>query len=470
MEKTLFGRRVIYTDVSEITEGNVLAVLSRAMDIHRQNRAEINYLYEYYKGKQPILNRIKNVRPEINNTVVENRANEIVSFKEGYLMGEPLQYVNRSADKNASEGINLLNEFMFSEDKASNDKLLANWFYICGTSYRMILPDPVGEEDESPFEIYTLDPRESFVVYHNGLGNKPIMGVKYITRENHTRVYSVYTDNRYFEIEESKIKINKPHALGQVPIIEYPANTARLGAFEIVLPILDAMNKITSNRLDGVEQFIQSILVLKGVDMDSEQYDELKLRGGIKVPADGDVSYLVQELNQTSTQTLVDYMYQTVLTVCGMPNRNGGSSTSDTGAAVIMRDGWSAAEARAKDTELMFKMSERVFLKLALKISNQFRNLNLKMSDIEMRFTRRNYENIQEKAQVLTTLLANDKIHPQLAFEHCGLFIDSEMAYSKSVEYYDEQEAKIEKSLDLFSRMEVDEDVQKRRQDDELSE
>lgn len=34
-----------------------------------------------------------------------------------------------------------------------------------------------------------------------------------------------------------------------------------------------------------------------------------------------------------------------------MPNRNGNASTSDTGSAVIMRDGWSDAEARAKDSE-----------------------------------------------------------------------------------------------------------------------
>ena len=51
-----------------------------------------------------------------------------------------------------------------------------------------------------------------------------------------------------------------------------------------------------------------------------------------------------------------------------MPNRNGGTSTSDTGSAVIMRDGWSAAEARAKDSELMFKLSEKEFLKLVLRI------------------------------------------------------------------------------------------------------
>lgn len=455
--RTMTGRTVIYTDVSVIDKSNVVQVLKKALETHEVNKNEIQYLYDYYRGKQPILNRVKEIRPEINNKLVENRANEIVSFKVGYLMGEPVQYVCRGGNDENSEAINILNEFVFAEDKAAKDKELADWFTICGTSYRMALPDATEDVDEAPFEIYTLDPRYSFVVYHNALGNKRKMGVKYIVLENNDVVYSVYTENMYFEILNDKIVKAQPHSLGSVPIVEYPANNARLGAFEIVLPLLDAINEMGSNRLDGVEQFVQAILLLKGVDIDSEDFAALKENGGLKVPLEGDAKYLVQELNQTQTQTLVDYMYQTVLTICGMPNRNGGSSTSDTGSAVIMRDGWSAAEARAKDTELMFKMSEKEFLKLIIGITNTLRDMSLKLSSIEIRFTRRNYENIQEKAQVLTTMLANDKIHPRLAFEHCGLFVDPELAYTQSMAYAEEREAELLKELELTAQHEDEE-------------
>jgi len=455
--RTMTGRTVIYTDVSVIDKSNVVQVLKKALETHEVNKNEIQYLYDYYRGKQPILNRIKEIRPEINNKLVENRANEIVSFKVGYLMGEPVQYVCRGGNDENSEAINLLNEFVFAEDKAAKDKELADWFTICGTSYRMALPDATEDVDEAPFEIYTLDPRYSFVVYHNGLGNKRKMGVKYIVLENNDIVYSVYTDNMYFEIINDKVVKAQPHSLGCVPVVEYPANNARLGAFEIVLPLLDAINEVGSNRLDGVEQFVQAILMLKGVDISSDDFAALKENGGLKVPLEGDAKYLVQELNQSQTQTLVDYMYQTVLTICGMPNRNGGSSTSDTGSAVIMRDGWSAAEARAKDTELMFKMSEKECLKLIIGITNTLRDMNLKLSSIEIRFTRRNYENIQEKAQVLTTMLANDKIHPRLAFEHCGLFVDPELAYTQSMLYAEEREAELLKELELTAQHEEDE-------------
>ncbi len=125
-----------------------------------------------------------------------------------------------------------------------------------------------------------------------------------------------------------------------------------------------------------------------------------------------------------------------------MPNRNGGTSTSDTGSAVIMRDGWSAAEARAKDSELMFKLSEKEFLKLVLRICSDLSDLELKLSNVEVRFTRRNYENIAQKATVLTTMLSNSKIAPVLAFTHCGMFSDPQLAYRMSMDYAEEQEKK----------------------------
>ena len=455
--ETLYGRRVIYTDCSEITEKNLLSVLDKALSTHGKNRGEIQYLYDYYKGKQPIRNRTKEIRPEINNKIVVNRANEIVSFKVSYLMGEPVQYVSRSKD-DISENLNRLNEYVFAEDKAAKDTELAKWFTICGTAYRMVLPDKLKEEDESPFEIFTLDPRYSFVVYHSGLGNKPMMGVKTVLLEDNTELHSIYTKNMYFEVKDGVITKKEKHSLGTIPIIEYPANPERLGAFEIVIGLLDAINETASNRLDGVEQFIQALLILKGVDIDSEEFKTLKENGGLKVPLEGDAYYLIQELNQTQTQTLVDDMYDTVLTICGMPNRNGGSSTSDTGSAVIMRDGWTNAESRAKDTETMFKMSEKQFLRIAIQFSNTLRNMDLKLSAIDIRFTRRNYENIQVKSQVLTTMLNNDKIHPRLAFAHSGLFVDPELAYTQSVEYAKEKKKEAEKELAKFSKTQVDDE------------
>lgn len=449
--RQMSGRRVIKSSVKKITDGNVVEVLQKVLSDHAFNRSEIDYLWNYYKGKQPILNRKKDVRPEICNKIVENRANEIVSFKVGYLCGEPIQYIGRSTEESVTKGITALNELMFAEDKATQDQEIVEWQMICGTAYRLVLPDEPNEEDESPFEMYTLDPRDTFVVYSNEIGNKPLMAVKYSKDENEVTHYSVYTENYYWLIDGDIINKaeSKSHALDMIPIFEYPANNARLGSFEIVLPLLDAINNAESNRMDGVEQFIQAFWKFIGCRIEKEKFKEFLEEGAILVPPNDsggniDVDLVVKELNQVQTQTLKDDLYNAVLTICGMPNRNGGTSTSDTGAAVLLRDGWSLAEARAKDSEHMFKKAEKKMLKLVLRICRDLsENINLRLKDIELQFTRRNYENIQSKSQVLVSMLQQPKIHPLLAFQHSGLFVDPERAYTLSMKYYEEQQEKL---------------------------
>jgi SPP1 family phage portal protein len=460
-----FGRTKILCDYEAITKDNVVQALNDALLDHQNNSAAIDYLYWYYRGDQPILNRTKKVRPEICNKVVENRANEIVSFKTGYLCGEPLQYVSRGSTDEISTGIQDLNDFMLLNGKAARDKELAEWMYISGVGVRMIQPNralirkkivpllskgkTVVPDDEAPFEVFTLDPRYSFVVYHSGLGEKPLFGVKYITRQDKSTVYTVYTATQKFTVTESengeKTATEEANPLETIPIIEYPLNTARLGAFEIVLGILDSINTTQSNRLDGVEQFIQALTVLYNADIDDEKAEKLYQYGLVKLKSIGDIKadikILNESLDQSQTQTLTDYMYQTVLNIVGMPNRNGGSSTSDTGAATLVRDGWQAAEARAKDDEIMFKESERQFLKIVLRIMRQTVGTPLGLKDIETKFTRRNYENIQTKSQVLTSMLASDKIAPELAFTHCGMFSDPQDAYRQSKAHYEKVKA-----------------------------
>ena len=449
--RTMYGRRVITTDVDVITTENVVDVLRDAMSVHELNRSEIEYLWKYFKGNQPILTRTKAVRPEICNKIVENRANEIVSFKVGYLCGEPIQYVGRTCDEAVTAGVGALNEYMFLVDKPALDQEVVEWGMICGTANRMVRHNDAyaAESDEAPFDIYTLDPRDSFVVYSTDVKRRRMMGVKYNTDEYGFKTYSVYTDALCFIIEGDKVVSVKPHGLGAEPIIEYPANNARLGAFEIVLPLLDAINNIESNRMDGIEQFVQAFVKFINCDITKDDFEALKELGAIKVKSsDGqqaDVDIVTSELNQQQTQTLKEDIYKAILSICGLPSMSdGNTSDSSNNGAVILKNGWQGAETRAKDSEMMFKRSEKEMLKLVLKLCDGLADLKLRLKDIDMKFTRRNYDNIQSKSQVLVSMLQQPKIHPLLAFTHCGLFSDPESAYTMSNDYYEEQMEKWE--------------------------
>ena len=428
----LFGRREITTSEERITRANVVPVLQKALLIHAFNSAQIDYLYEYMRGKQPILARKKKVRPEICNRIVENHAAEITQFTSGYFLGEPVTYVRRGDRENSSAEITTLNDYMFYEDKASHDKNMATWMAICGVGYRMVLPDKKAEADESPFELDTPDPRCTFVVYHSGFGHKRLMGVRQIYRETIEGVpkmlCAVYTDDTYFEIENNRIVKEQPHTLGDIPIFEYRLNMTRMGSFEAAIPLLDGINTIMSNRVDGVEQFVQSFLKFKNCEIEDETVQKLRELGAIVIKSqsgmDSDVDIVSQELNQAQTQTLVDYLYDQVLVICGMPTTTkGGSSTSDTGAAVFLRDGWTQCEARAKDTELLFKKSEKQFLRLVLRIIRTTKDFNLSPIEVECKFTRRQHDNLLTKTQALLHMLEAG-LDPEVAIATSGLFND----------------------------------------------
>ena len=431
----LTGRRILYSDETEITRDNLLTVLNNALSVHNMNRMEIQYLYDMYRGVFPqVIERKKEVREDIQNTVIENHAYEIVSFKTGYLLGEPIQYARRNEDEAFNDKISTLNGYMNLLGKNNKDKELGEWAYICGVSYRMVLA-------RNPLEFDNLDPRNAFVVYNNGFGRKPLMGVSYNPK---TGVFEVFTKNHYYKVLGADILEERVYSYPQIPIIEYHMNRARLGAFEPVITLLDAINALQSNRADAVEQFVQAFMKFRGVnaeDIDMEKINELKaiVLPGVGNGAQPDVELISSELNQSQVQILIDDLNFKIRNICGLPLTNGtAGSSSDTGAAVIYRDGWEQTEARARDDEMSFIESEKMFLGIVLDILNTQENLGLDLNSIDIKFNRRYSDNLLVKSQALTELL-NDGIHPLIAYQTVGLFKDSIDVYEMSKKYQEEK-------------------------------
>ena len=444
--KDLHGRRQIFVNEDTITSANVIKVLNECLAVHLQNRDEEEYLYNYLRGKQPILERIKTVNAEITNRIVVNRSNEIVTFKTANFIGEPLQYVSRGSKKSVPKKIEKFNSMMMSEGKQSKDMELAYWMFTYGVAYRLVLNDKSVDYangdlyDEAPFEVYTLDSRNTFVAKRNDVTKRVIIGVNYVYLDNNKVRYTVYTKDAAFTIDGTPQRaeqlVGNPiiHNFGYVPIVEYPCNSLRMGAFEIVIDLLDAINLTESNRLDAVEQFIQALMIFKGVDISREDFLKLKDLGAIVLPPamDGraapDVDYICEQLDQNQTQTLADALYQEVLQIVGMPSQgNANTSDSSNNGAVIMKNGWWGAESRAKETVGMWKEAETNFLKIVLKICRDSNAVDLRVSDIELKFGRSSYEDLITKTQSFSTLIAAG-CPPIQAFTLSHMTVDPESA------------------------------------------
>lgn len=466
----LLGRRQIFTDKTHIDKSNILEVIAETFQIHEINRQEILYLMEYSKGSQPILHREKKIRPEINEKIVDNIASEILEFKIGYEFGSPITYVQRARnDIKSSRGlikffknlftsdeshkedlrVSALNEMMAEENKAAKDIQLAKDIKTCGVGYRLVLPKRF-KDGVSVFDVMVLNPMNTYVVYTNNAYREPILGVSYFPRKDGSCLVGCYTKESYFEIERrtfgeyEKTFVEKANIMGEIPIIEYINDYDRMGCFERVIPLIDALNTIDSDRVNSIAQHVQSILWGDNIAIDKQQYQELREDGMIVTKSEqgkqATLKYLESVLNQTENQTLVDYIKDQIQEITQTPSRSELSGGS-TGSATNMSTGWMAAETDAKQKEQIFTESAKRETKLVLKIIKSSNEVDadiaeLNLSDIEIRFSRSRTYDLATKCNSLATLI-HIGIDPLRAIETVGLFTDPQQVALDSGERID---------------------------------
>ena len=442
--KVMHGRRMILTSVDAITKDNIVSVVEQAYVTHLLNRSEIEYLWNYYKGKQPSLYRVREVRNELTSHIVENRANSIVTFKTGFMVGKPIKYISSMPGDDVSAKVAKLNDAMRIIGKKTKDKELVEWQMICGVGYRYVVQEQ-NRFNTVPFNLFTLNPMNTFVIRRNDYSQKVIAGVNYVVDDDQNTIFTVYTEDRvYTWTKGNTVPSIRGNQFNLIPIIEYPANSARLGCFEIVLSMLDAINDFDCARTDAVEQFVQSLLVLYNCQVDEgTTADTIRAAGMILLKTVGDakadIKVLAEQLDQSQNQTLKDDLYNSVLQIVGMPSQSAaGTSDSSNNGAIILKNGWQGAETRAVDFEAQFELPEMQMLQVVSVICNTLRKGEYAFDpvDVEVKFTRRNYEDILSKSQTLITMLNNDKVHPQKAYEASGLFPDTEEAYQMGMEWF----------------------------------
>lgn len=437
-----FGRKIAYTGVDQITPQNVAQVHSDTIGIHNRNRILIDYLYRYYKGDQPILYREKLVRPEVNNKVVENHALETVKFKAGQIYGEPIQYVckKKKASKETNAQVDLLNDYLDEANADARNIQLGIYQSAVGTAYKAILREDEWTEngDLPPFRIFIPSPQDVYIVYSSITG-KPMLSVQILKDEDNQQYYQCYSSRQYFKIQNGAVTEYGINGFGGIPIVEYPNNHDRLSDIEIAITMYDAINKYQSDRLNGVEQFVQALMKFKNCEIDEAEFVKMVKLGAVSVKDVGngtqsDVDLMTAELNQSESQVAKDDIYNNMLIVEAMPNRQSNTG-GDTGNAVYLRNGWDFAERDAKLVEAFTKEAEKASARIILNIIRKTSmDVNISTRDFDVKITRNPTDNMLVKAQALDYLFKN-KIHPLIALITCGLFSDPQKVYEMSLPY-----------------------------------
>ena len=449
------GRKMIKIPAETIDIETLKEFLPDILGTFFQNKAEFEALDAYYKGEQDILTKTKTVRPTINNITLENHAFEMVEFLKGYMVGRPLRY-SQVVTGAATDDITMLNTYMLDQNKATNDTTMLENLAKGGVGYYMVLPKgpeyyltskilgkTLGRkllyniDKEAPFEIYLQDPRSTFVVYSSYTGNKKLCGGCVTQVGKNKYILTIYAPNKMFTAD---ITVSAPYSADKIvqhkfnipycPIVEYKLNAGRIGIIEVVKSMLDTLNKISSNQMDDIEQFVNSVMVFTNQDIDKEKFTELLELGAVNIKSispqfPATVTLLSQSLNHTDINTYYQRIYDKMMGIVAIPKAGDrAQSGGDTGQARLLGEGWTLADQRAMTYQNMITESERELLTLILYICRNTPECKIDKlfpSDIEVKFSRSKSDNMLVKSQVILNLQAAG-IPEEIIAQVCELF------------------------------------------------
>lgn len=106
-----YGRKRIYSNEIQVTSANLISILTKSYAVHASNRNDIECLYNYYRGKHSIVGKKRQYNDVINNKVTINLPYKVVSYKCGNILGDPIQYIRRGDNVDASD-LDLFNDAM----------------------------------------------------------------------------------------------------------------------------------------------------------------------------------------------------------------------------------------------------------------------------------------------------------------------------------------------------------------------
>lgn len=137
---------------------------------------------------------------------------------------------------------------------------------------------------------------------------------------------------------------------------------------------------------------------------------------------------------------LREYLEEAYKTIIGIPDRKTrGGGGGDTGDAVKLRDGWADIEIVARIKESYFKIAKKKQISVAIKILQLLglANIDFKTIDLDVKFTRNKYDNLQTKAQSFSTLHGTKTLDPADALEMCDMTTDVVEVIDRGKKYWD---------------------------------
>ena len=370
-------------------------------------------LQRYYEGVHDILLRQPKYRPDDPcNNVVCNFAKYISDFAAGYLIGEPISYQSKDQD---------LENLIKWNGKAQTDVQdmdNAKYQSIFGVAYELVY---MSSADSPTPKTASTHPTQSFVIYNNTVEFQKMAGVNYYEKRdpdtqeiNGFHVIASTADRiMRFDITvdyalDGEV-VEEANFFKAVTLIEIYNNNEKQGDFEQLIPLIDAYNCQQSNRVDDVENFVNSLMVLTGQTLgytDAEKSDtknDIKKNGVIELAPESSLSFLTRQIDQNGNETLRQSLADDIHKFSCVPSMTDKDFASNL-SGVAMQYKLLGLNQITKIKERFIKEGIRERIELFSAIMQNKGMPPVDIDDLTITITHSLPRNLVETAQVISTL------------------------------------------------------------------
>lgn len=429
--------------LEEINKGNITRdvkeFLENAIELKEKEAKKYSKLEKYFNNDEDILNKNRMLPESANNKILANYARYITTLNVGYFMSEPVNYSVIDLPGTEEEGIDISpiidvykKNTILEVDKANSSKLSKY-----GKCYELIY---INEDTE--IRSKSINPQNAVIFKMRNLEETEALGMYFINNDKESLLY-LYTVQNNLVVKRAggvyEVTSIEPNRFNEIPLIEIKNNEEETGDFENITSLIDAYNKIMSNDVDNIEEFVDSILVVQGdtKPMTLEQSRILRESRAMSIE-NGTVNYLTKTLDENGLTIALRRLAQDIHKFSFTPDMSD-ENFAGTQSGV-------ALEFKLLPFELHMKTKQAQYtkaLKKRFKIYNIFLNIlsNVKLIDLEnvkIEFVRGLPKNDMEVADMITKLqgIVTDKtLISKLSF------IDDVEAEIESVQMQNEERA-----------------------------
>lgn len=304
-----------------------------------------------YRSKYAILTQKSKPNYKPDNRLVVNFGKYIVDTFNGFFIGNPIK--TTADDRKVSQLVELIESY---NDQDDNNAELAKLTSIYGRAYEMYFVD-----DDGNIGITYLDPMQAFMIYDDGILEKPLFFVHWYRDSDDVERGSVADGERvfYFSRDDGNYRWTgeeRIHGFKGVPATEFIENDERVGIFEPCMTLIDAYNKALSEKANDVDYFADAYMKILGSKMDAEDKLDLRNQRIINLESPPDTNLVVEFMEKPSAdgtqENLLNKIERLIYQISMVPNINDEKFGTSSGIAM---------QYKLLNTSNLFKAKQRKF-------------------------------------------------------------------------------------------------------------